>query len=51
MDYQLFGRSIHDDSKSINKGVHPDRNGYFSQKDHILLDWIEDAYATSYALN
>jgi len=50
LDYQLQDGS---DMGSItkNKGIHPGRNGLYTQKDHIVLDWIEDAYSTTYALS
>jgi len=44
-DTSMMGKVIR------NKGVHPDRNGYFTFKDHIVLDWIEDAYMASFALD
>jgi len=34
---------------SKNQGVHPDRH-HFTFKDDILLNWVEDAFATSFAL-
>lgn len=33
-----------------NKGIHPDRPE-FSIKDNIVIDWIEDAYSTTFALD
>jgi len=34
-----------------NKGVHPDLSGILTEKDHIVLDWIEDTYTASFALS
>jgi len=34
-----------------NKGVHPDGNSISNEKYHIVLDWIEDSYTTTFALD
>jgi len=34
-----------------NKGVHPVLSGILTEKDLIVLDWIEDTYTASFALS